>query len=86
MRILVKLGTRDCESMTLLLGSIAVGDGEDIVCLRDVCAVAGDDYVALTKNNARIAEGETGETRTEEVLKDGRHGVVFEFQFVDVAI
>lgn len=69
---------RHCASIKRVLGSGAMGDGEEISCFGYACAVACDCCVALTKKTARIAGEEAGETESEESLKEGIHGLLHE--------
>lgn len=53
-----ELFSRDGASRTRVVRACSVGDGEDVLCFGDVCAVAGENGVAVAEDTVSVTKGE----------------------------
>lgn len=79
----VRVGAEDSASVAGELGACSVQDCKDVLCLRDVGAIAEDEWVIVVKTAVSIAERVDDETRvsnrleksTDDELSEPRFGV-----------
>lgn len=77
----MKAGPGDCASVAGKIGPSSVQDCKDVLCLRGVCTVDGDDCLAVVKDAMTFTKVKTEKTGVENWLEEGRNCDLSGFQF-----
>lgn len=80
-KVEVEAGTGDGASVAGGFGASAVRECEDVFGFRNVCAVAGNDWVTLAEDTVSVAKGEADERGREDGLEEVGDGKMGELEF-----